>query len=97
MARIARARRPAAGKDREPSIALWLKQNRPVAAQRPAPPALPGRRLKVLHLLATMPVGGAEDLVAAIVRGLDPQRFRAAVATLGPPGPVGQELRGQGL
>ena len=43
-----------------------------------------------------MPVGGAEDLVAAIVRGLDPQRFAAAVATLGPPGPVGQELRAQG-
>jgi glycosyltransferase involved in cell wall biosynthesis len=50
----------------------------------------------VLHLLATMPVGGAEDLVAAIVRGLDPQRFTAAVATLGPPGPVGLELRDQG-
>jgi L-malate glycosyltransferase len=43
-----------------------------------------------------MPVGGAEDLVAAIVRGLDPQQFRAAVATLGPPGPVGLELRAQG-
>ena len=59
-------------------------------------PALPARRLKVLHLLATMPVGGAEDLVAAIVRGLDPNRFAVSVATLGPPGPVGQELRGQG-
>ena len=43
-----------------------------------------------------MPVGGAEDLVAAIIRGLDPQRFQAAVATLGPPGPVGQELRTRG-
>ena len=43
-----------------------------------------------------MPVGGAEDLVAAIVRGLDPQQFAAAVATLGPPGPVGQELRARG-
>jgi L-malate glycosyltransferase len=43
-----------------------------------------------------MPVGGAEDLVAAIVRGLDSQRFRVAVATLGPPGPVGWELRAQG-
>jgi len=60
------------------------------------PPAHPARRLKVLHFLATMPVGGAEDLVAAIVRGLDPDRFAAAVATLGPPGPVGQELRRQG-
>ena len=43
-----------------------------------------------------MPVGGAEDLVAAIVRGLNPQQFAAAVATLGPPGPVGLELRAQG-
>ncbi len=43
-----------------------------------------------------MPVGGAEDLVAAIVRGLDPQRFSAAVATLGPPGPVARELQDQG-
>lgn len=43
-----------------------------------------------------MPVGGAEDLVAAIVRGLDPHRFSAAVATLGPPGPVGHELQAQG-
>jgi hypothetical protein len=43
-----------------------------------------------------MPVGGAEDLVAAIVQGLDPQRFAVSVATLGPPGPVGQELRARG-
>jgi L-malate glycosyltransferase len=43
-----------------------------------------------------MPVGGAEDLVAAIVRGLNPQQFELAVATLGPPGPVGLELRAQG-
>jgi glycosyltransferase involved in cell wall biosynthesis len=61
-----------------------------------APPAARARRLQVLHLLATMPVGGAEDLVAAIVRGLDPRRFAVSVATLGPPGPVGQELRSQG-
>jgi L-malate glycosyltransferase len=51
----------------------------------------------VLHLLVTMPVGGAEDLVAAIARGLDSQRFAVAIATLGPVGPVGQELRSQGF
>ncbi|MEJ2673347.1 MAG: glycosyltransferase [Deltaproteobacteria bacterium] len=54
------------------------------------------KRLRVLHLLVTMPVGGAEDLVAAIVRGLDPRRFVVAVLTLGPPGPVGLELQAQG-
>jgi len=43
-----------------------------------------------------MPVGGAEDLVAGIVRGLDPSHFSAAVATLGPIGPVGHELLAQG-
>ena len=75
---------------------MGQKQNRASAAQHPAPPDRPARRLKVLHLLATMPVGGAEDLVAAIVRGLDPQRFAVAVATLGPLGPVARELRAQG-
>jgi len=85
------------GKDRELTIAVWLKRNRSLTGQAPAPPALPARRLKVLHLLAAMPVGGAEDLVAAIVQGLDPQRFAVSVATLGPLGPVGQELRARGF
>jgi L-malate glycosyltransferase len=58
--------------------------------------ARPVRPLKVLHLLASLPVGGAEDLVAAIVRGLDPQRFNAGVACLGSPGPVGAELEATG-
>jgi glycosyltransferase involved in cell wall biosynthesis len=43
-----------------------------------------------------MPVGGAEDLVAAIVQGLDPQRFAVSVVTLGPLGLVGEELRARG-
>jgi glycosyltransferase involved in cell wall biosynthesis len=63
----------------------------------PAPATAPARRLKVLQLLTTMPVGGAEDLAAAIVRGLNPERFVPVVATLGPLGPVGQELRAQGF
>lgn len=58
---------------------------------------LPARRLKVLHLLVSLPVGGAEDLVAAIVRGLNPERFAAEVACLGFPGPVGVELQAAGF
>ena len=53
-------------------------------------------RIKVLHLLATMPVGGAEDLVAAVVKGLDPDRFEAAAATIGPPGAGGGGVGGAG-
>jgi glycosyltransferase involved in cell wall biosynthesis len=48
--------------------------------------------IKVLQLIASLPVGGAEDLVAAIIIGLDPGLFSVQGATLGPPGPVGEEL-----
>ena len=78
------------------TIAVRLNQNRHRQGQLPGPAASPARPLKVLQLLATMPVGGAEDLVAAIVRGLDPSRFAVTVATLGSPGQVGRELQGQG-
>jgi glycosyltransferase involved in cell wall biosynthesis len=60
------------------------------------PEDLPPRPLQVVQMLATMPVGGAEDLVAAMVRGLDPRKFAPAVLTLGAPGPVGRELMSQG-
>jgi glycosyltransferase involved in cell wall biosynthesis len=48
--------------------------------------------IKVLQLIASLPVGGAEDLMAAMVTGLDPQRFQVQAATIGLPGPVGEEL-----
>lgn len=59
-------------------------------------PEGPTGRLRVLHLLASLPVGGAEDLVAAIVRGLDPRYFSPGVGCLGFPGPVGEELQAAG-
>jgi glycosyltransferase involved in cell wall biosynthesis len=48
--------------------------------------------IRVLQLIASLPVGGAEDLVAAIVTGLDPRRFQVQAATIGPPGAMGEEL-----
>jgi len=52
--------------------------------------------VKVLQLLVTMPVGGAEIMVADIATGLNPERFEVTVACLGKPGPMGEELRGRG-
>ncbi len=52
--------------------------------------------IKVLQLLVTMPVGGAEIMVADIATGLDPARFEVITACLGEPGPMGEELRGRG-
>jgi len=51
-----------------------------------------GRPWRVLQLISSLPVGGAEDLVAAMVTGLDPRRFEMQAATLGPAGEVGREL-----
>ncbi|MEJ2071433.1 MAG: glycosyltransferase [Syntrophobacterales bacterium] len=46
----------------------------------------------MLQLIYSLPVGGAEDLMAAMVTGLDARRFEVQAATIGPPGVVGQEL-----
>lgn len=54
------------------------------------------RPIKVLQLISRLPVGGAEDLVAAMVRGLDPARFQVQAATIGPLGQVGEELLREG-
>ncbi len=48
--------------------------------------------IRVLQLIASLPVGGAEDLVAAMVTGLNPQPFQVQAATIGLPGAVGEEL-----
>ncbi len=52
--------------------------------------------IKILHLFVSLPVGGAEDLLASIMANLDPQRFQVAAVCLGELGPVGQELVRQG-
>lgn len=59
-------------------------------ADNPRPPDR--NRIKVLHLLVSLPVGGAEELVAAVVSGLDPERFEVHAATIGPAGVIGEEL-----
>jgi glycosyltransferase involved in cell wall biosynthesis len=52
--------------------------------------------IKVLQLLVHLPVGGAENMVAALAASLDPEIFQVQVATIGPPGPVGEELAKEG-
>jgi len=47
---------------------------------------------RVLQLIYSLPVGGAEDLMAVMITGLDARRFEVQAATIGPPGVVGQEL-----
>lgn len=57
---------------------------------------IPKPPIKILQLLVTMPVGGAEIMVADIATGLDPGRFEVVTACMGEPGPMGEELQRRG-
>ena len=48
--------------------------------------------LRVLFLVTSMPVGGAETLLLNLVRRLDRQRFRPEIACLKERGPLGEQL-----
>ena len=54
------------------------------------------RRIKVLHLVEDLNVGGLENVVAAIATGLDPRRFEVEVWCLARGGAVADRLRQSG-
>ena len=51
--------------------------------------------LRVMFLVTSMPVGGAETLLLNLVRGMDKQRFAPKIACLKERGPLGEELAGE--
>jgi glycosyltransferase involved in cell wall biosynthesis len=51
------------------------------------------RRIRVLHVLNTLDIGGAEAVVLNLARACDRTRFDLRVASLGHDGPIGQQLR----
>jgi glycosyltransferase involved in cell wall biosynthesis len=48
--------------------------------------------LRVMFLISSMPVGGAEVLLAELVRQMDPCHFLPEICCLKAPGPLGEEL-----
>lgn len=54
--------------------------------------AEPFRPLKVIFATTSLPVGGAETLLANLVRTLDRRRFTPEIICLKSPGPLGEEL-----
>lgn len=50
------------------------------------------RRIRVLFLVTSMPVGGAETLLMNLVRRLDRQQFLPEIACLKDRGPLGEQL-----
>lgn len=50
------------------------------------------RPLRVLFLVTSMPVGGAETLLVNLVRRIDRRRFAPEIVCLKEKGPLGEEL-----
>jgi glycosyltransferase involved in cell wall biosynthesis len=59
--------------------------------------ALPGPGIPVLFAGTTFALGGAERVFSHLVRGLSRPPFRVEVLALREPGPVGEELRADGI
>lgn len=53
--------------------------------------------IKILHLISSLEVGGAETVLYQLVAGMDQQRFANQVACLLGMGPVGQQLHSIGV
>ena len=51
--------------------------------------------LRVMFLITSMPVGGAETLLVNLIRRLDRERFAPELACLKQLGPLGEELAGE--
>lgn len=55
-------------------------------------PTAEGRPLRVMFIITSMPVGGAEMLLVNLVRRMDRRRFLPSVCCLKSPGPLGEVL-----
>ena len=64
---------------------MWKQSNRrlPLADRGP---------LRVMFVITSMPIGGAETLLVNLVRGMDRSRFSPEVCCLKEPGPLGELL-----
>jgi glycosyltransferase involved in cell wall biosynthesis len=57
---------------------------------------LPAGKLRVLHIISGLPIGGAERLIETICRRFDKDRFSLYVCSLTDEGMIGSEIRSAG-
>lgn len=56
-----------------------------------------GEKIKILHVIGALEVGGAETMLAKLVSRLDPARFENAVVSLSDEGPIGARIASSGI
>ncbi|MDQ5888174.1 MAG: glycosyltransferase, partial [Pseudomonadota bacterium] len=54
-------------------------------------------KFKILHVIAAMPVGGAENVLLTTLRLLDPQQFQSTVCFIQDKGVLGSEVEKLGI
>jgi glycosyltransferase involved in cell wall biosynthesis len=55
------------------------------------------RRLKVVHVITGLGIGGAETMLHKLVSGMDRERFENVVVSLIAPGPMGERIEALGV
>ena len=55
------------------------------------------RRLKILHVITSLNIGGAETMLYRLFKSMDATRFENQVVSLIRPGPVGERIRALGI
>ena len=63
-----------------------------IRRSKPLIPLAQREPLRVMFLLTSMPVGGAETLLVNLIRRLDRNRFSPQIVCLKEPGPLGEEM-----
>lgn len=74
---------------------MWQRLISCLAASWPRLQPTPRLRrgpLPVMFVITSMPMGGAETLLANLLKGLDPKRISPEIICLKEPGPLGKEL-----
>lgn len=54
-------------------------------------------KARILHVFGTLPVGGAENLLLSILKGLDAERYESVVCTLGKAGVLSNSVKAMGI
>ncbi len=60
---------------------------------RRATPRKPGRPLRCMFIITSMPVGGAETLLVNLMRRMDRRVVRPEVTCLKEPGPLAEQIQ----
>ena len=55
------------------------------------------KRTRIVHLITELNTGGAERMLQKLVNRIDPTRFQSKVVSMTDVGPIGEEIRADGI